>query len=68
MRCSFTHRPSGLPSTPSSLPRELSPGRPVPWDQPSPLFSSLAVSGVKRCALLALSGSEVAGLTQAEQH
>lgn len=59
--------PLGCPSTPSSLPHELSLGRPVPWDQPSALLSSLAVSRVKRCVLLTLSGSEVTGLIQVEQ-
>lgn len=57
----------GCPPAPSSLPRELSLGRPVPWDQPSPLLSSLAVSAIKRHVWLTLGGSEVAGLTQAEQ-
>ena len=42
--------PLGCPSTPFSLPHELSLGHPVPWDQPSPLLSSLAVSGVKQGA------------------
>ena len=40
--------PLGCPSPPSSLPHELSLARPVPWDQPSPFLSSLAVPGIKQ--------------------